>query len=137
MKLRYRAALLYRRVAGQWQFQQVLRSNVREYDGYNFPSLFAMKGNLAAVELDGNTQAYRLDANGWQPAGAAGASSPKTSKSTASASCISTGDCDYGAADVSSPMDRGGWTPSAVSRDSIEAATTNSGAGRWTSTATA
>jgi hypothetical protein len=37
-EIMHRAALLYRRVAGSWQFQQVLRTNVRDNDGYNFPS---------------------------------------------------------------------------------------------------
>ena len=30
---RYRSALLYHRVDGRWQFQQVLRTNVRDNDG--------------------------------------------------------------------------------------------------------
>jgi len=70
--LMHRAALLYRRVAGQWQFQQVLRSTVRGYDSYTYPSLFAMKGDVAVIELDGTTYAYRLGPNGWESQSAIG-----------------------------------------------------------------
>jgi hypothetical protein len=70
--LRRRYALLYRRVAGQWQYQQLLKNTLREYNGYNFPSRFAMNGNLAVAELDGDSQTYRLGATGWQPAGPTG-----------------------------------------------------------------
>jgi hypothetical protein len=64
-----RSALLYRRVASQWVFQRVLRQTLREYDSYAFPHSFAMQGNLAVVGLDGSSEAYRLSASGWQPAG--------------------------------------------------------------------
>ncbi len=106
-EIRYRAALLYRRVAGQWQFQQVLQNNVRAYDSYSFPSLFAMRGDLAVVELDGNTQTYRLGTNGWQPAGAAG-SLTEDIKIDGGRFVTSTGDCDWHA-NVFEPNGSGGW----------------------------
>ncbi|HEY6126443.1 MAG TPA: hypothetical protein VIV63_17445, partial [Steroidobacteraceae bacterium] len=68
-EIQTRDALLYRRVAGQWQYQQVLRASQTFNEGYNFPDLLAMNGNLAVLELDGNTQAYRLTGGAWQPAG--------------------------------------------------------------------
>jgi len=68
-QVRVHSALLYRRIADQWVFQRVLRQTQREFDTFTFPHSFAMQGNLAVVELDGSTVAYRLDANGWQPAG--------------------------------------------------------------------
>src|SRR5689334_3208674 len=65
-----RDALLYRRVSGRWQFQQVLRTAGEYfYDGYYYPNHFAMKGDLAVIELIGGTQTYRLGTAGWQPAG--------------------------------------------------------------------
>ena len=58
-------ALLYRRVGGQWIFQQELRHEQHEYDSYTYPMALAMKGDLAAVELNGNLRPYRLTASGW------------------------------------------------------------------------
>ncbi|HEU5134518.1 MAG TPA: hypothetical protein VFU13_05180 [Steroidobacteraceae bacterium] len=107
-EVRHRAALLYRRVAGQWQFQQVLRSSALGYDGYNFPNLFAMKGNLAVVELDGSTQAYRLDATGWQPAGSLGFITEDI-EIDGERIVLSTGDCSYSSVTFE-PNESGGWT---------------------------
>ena len=106
-ELRHRHALLYRRIAGQWQFQQVLRSHVRAWDGYNYPSLFAMKGNLAALELDGEIQAYRLGATGWQPAGQIGFATEDL-EIDGERIVRTLGDCSW-AARVMEPNGTGGW----------------------------
>jgi hypothetical protein len=67
-----RAALLYRKVAGQWQFERILDETARAYDSYIFPNDFAFEGNLAIVELDGRTRAWRLTPQGWQSSPAIG-----------------------------------------------------------------
>jgi len=105
-----RDALLYRRVAGRWQYQQVLRSSLRENDGYNFPDLLAMNGALAVLELDGNTQAYRLDATGWQPVGPRRAITEDI-EIDGERIVLSTGDCSWDAYALD-PDGNGGWTSS-------------------------
>jgi hypothetical protein len=107
-ELRYRAALLYRRAGGQWQFQRVLQSNVRAWDSYSFPSEFAMKGGLAVVELDGTTQPYRLGTNGWQPAGQV-AGITEDIEISGDRILKSTGECSWSAT-VSEPDGAGSWT---------------------------
>jgi hypothetical protein len=102
-----RDALLYRRVAGQWQYQQVLRASLREWEGYNFPDLLAMKGNLAVLELDGDIQAYRLDATGWQPAGSLGAITEEIETDGVRV-VTTTGDCGWHAR-VRESDGAGGW----------------------------
>lgn len=112
-EIRHRHALLYRRIAGQWQFQQVLRSHVRAFDGYNYPSLFAMKGNLAALELDGEIQAYRLGATGWQPAGQIGFATEDL-EIDGERIVRTLGDCSW-AARVMEPDGTGGWIGTGLS----------------------
>src|SRR3982751_69830 len=52
-EIRHRDALLYRRVGGSWQFQRILQTSARGNEGYDYPSVLAMKGDLAVTELDG------------------------------------------------------------------------------------
>lgn len=42
-------ALLYRKINGQWVFQQVLQHLAHEYDSYSYPVEFAMRGDLAVA----------------------------------------------------------------------------------------
>src|SRR5690349_2393688 len=106
-EIMHRAALLYRRVAGSWQFQQVLHTTARSYDSYTYPSVFAMKGNLAVVELDGDTKTYRLGPAGWQP-------TPRTASLTEDIEVSgdriveSNGNCSRSAT-VSAPEAAGTW----------------------------
>jgi hypothetical protein len=102
-----RSALLYRRVGGTWSFQQVLRQTRREYDSYNYPHSFAMKGNLAAVGLDGITEAYLLGASGWQPAGQITGPTEDT-EIDGERIVFSYGDCQWSAG-VVEPDGTGGW----------------------------
>jgi hypothetical protein len=102
-----RSALLYRRVGGTWTFQQVLRQTRRVYDSYNYPHSFAMKGNLAAVGLDGTTDAYRLGASGWQPAGRITGPTEDT-EIDGERIVFSYGDCQWNAG-VVEPDGTGGW----------------------------
>lgn len=108
-----RDALLYRRVSGRWQYQQVLRASLTEQIGYNFPDLLAMNGNLAATELDGNVQAHRLGTAGWEPAGQLGYNTEDI-EIDGERVVITTGDC-YWAARVLDPNGTGGWTSSGMS----------------------
>jgi len=103
----HRSALLYRRVDGRWQFQQVLHTSVRDNDGYYYPSKFAMRGDLAVVELDGNTQAFRLGASGWQPAGQVGHTTEDI-EIAGEKVILSTGDCNWSAY-AAEPNGAGGW----------------------------
>jgi hypothetical protein len=103
----HRAALLYRRVNGRWQFEQVLKRTARGNDSYYYPSHFAMHGNLAVVELDGNTQVYQLDAAGWQ-AGSIIAGPTEDIEIDGSRIAYSTGDCSWHAR-VGDPDGAGGW----------------------------
>jgi hypothetical protein len=107
-----RSALLYRRVATQWVFQQVLRQTRREYDSYNFPHSFAMKGDLAAVGLDGTSEAYRLGASGWQPAGQVAGSTVDT-EIDGERIVRSYGDCRWNAFALE-PDGSGGWIGAAL-----------------------
>lgn len=66
------SALLYRRVNGQWVFERELAHNQHYYDSYSYPVEFAMKGNLAAVEIADGVRGYQLDAAGWVPSGLLG-----------------------------------------------------------------
>lgn len=102
-----RSALLYRRIGGTWTFQQVLRQTRREYDSYNYPHSFAMKGNLAAVGLDGITEAYRLGESGWQPAGQITGPTEDT-EIDGDRIVHSYGDCQWSAR-VVEPNGTGGW----------------------------
>jgi hypothetical protein len=109
-----RDALLYRRVAGRWQFQQVLRSSGEYfYDGYSYPSQFAMKGDLAVVELIGGTQVYRLGTAGWQPAGDLRRVTEDI-EIDGERIALSTGDCSWSAA-AFEPDGAGGWTRAGMS----------------------
>jgi hypothetical protein len=60
-------ALLYRRVNGNWVFQQVLAQGSRSDDDWSyFPVIIGMKGNLASVtlgEMPGSI--YRFDGANW------------------------------------------------------------------------
>ena len=105
-------ALLYRRVSGRWQFQQVLRDKLTYYDGYVYPNVLAMNGNLAVTELAGNVQAHRLDATGWQPAGQVGFASEDI-ETDGERIVLTTGDCQW-AANVYEPNGTGGWTRSGM-----------------------
>lgn len=105
-----RDALLYRRVAGQWQYQQVLRASSTPTEGYYYPDVLAMKGNLAALQLFGIIEAYRLGSNGWQPAGQLG---PYTEDIEIDGErvVLSTGDCSWSAF-VQESAGTSGWTSS-------------------------
>jgi hypothetical protein len=110
---RYRDALLYRRIAGRWQYQGVLRASARDNDGYNYPSLFAMKGDLAAVELDGRTTFHRLQDSTWQPAGER--LYPTEDLEIDGGRIVATsGDCSWNAG-VYEPDGSGGWKTSGLS----------------------
>jgi hypothetical protein len=65
-------ALLYRRVNGQWTFVREQRYVLHEADSYIYPSLVAMRGDLAAIELSGNTHAFRLVGGEWIDEGSIG-----------------------------------------------------------------
>jgi len=104
----HRSALLYRRVDGRWQFQQVLQTSVRNNDGYYYPSKFAMQGDLAVVELDGTTQSFRRGASGWQPAGQVGYQTEDIEIAGQNV-ILSTGDCSWSAY-AAEPNGAGGWT---------------------------
>ena len=110
--IRVRDALLYRRIAGVWQYQRVLRGSARPWSGYYHPSLFAMNGNVAAVELDGVVEAYRLGATGWQPAGQLGYNTEDI-EIDGERIVLSTGDCSWNA-NAFEPNATGGWTRSGM-----------------------
>jgi len=112
-EIMHRAALLYRRVAGSWQFQQVLHTTARSYDSYTYPSVFAMKGNLAVVELDGDTKTYRLGTAGWQPI-ARTASLTEDIEISGDRIVESNGNCSWNAT-VSEPDASGTWIRTGLS----------------------
>jgi len=108
-----RDALLYRRVTGQWQFQQVLRISVTPFfDEYYYPDVLAMKGDLAVIELSGSSQAYRRGATGWQPAEQIRRVTEYI-KIAGERIVIGTGDCSWSAS-VLEPDGAGGWTSSGL-----------------------
>jgi hypothetical protein len=106
-EIMHRAALLYRRVNGSWQFQRILQTSARGYDSYTYPSVFAMKGDLAIAELDGATSTYRLGSSGWQL-------TPRTASLTEDIEISgnriveSHGECSWNAT-VSEPDAAGNW----------------------------
>jgi hypothetical protein len=67
-----------------------------------------MKGDLAVVELDGDTRAFRLGATGWQPAGQVG-SVTEDIETDGQKVILSTGECAW-AAWAAEPDGNGGWT---------------------------
>ena len=126
-ELRHRHALLYRRVAGQWQFQQVLRSHVRAWDSYNYPDLSRDERQSRGCS---SSTATSRPIGSAPPAGSPPGKSalqPKTSKSTASASCSPLAT----AAGPPVPWNRMGQAAGSAPacRDSRAAATTKTGAG--------
>jgi hypothetical protein len=111
-----RDALLYRRVAGQWQYQQVLRGSLTGQEGYNFPDLLAMKGDLAVTELDGSPQVHRLGTLGWEPAGQIG-NITEDIEIDGERIVLTTGDCSWDAR-VLTPNGTGGWSGAYLSGQS-------------------
>jgi hypothetical protein len=57
--------LLYRRVNGQWTFQNELIHRSHEYDSYVYPVELEMNGNFAAVGMVGSTYEYHLANGTW------------------------------------------------------------------------
>lgn len=111
--LQRRDALLYRRIAGQWQYRGVLRGSLRQWEGYNFPDLLAMNGDLAVLELDGDGQVYRLGASGWQSAGPLPGITEDI-EIDGGRVLRTTGDCSWSGR-VSEPDGSGGWIGSGLS----------------------
>jgi hypothetical protein len=62
-------ALLYRRVNGQWVFQRELWHVSHPYDSYYYPVAYAMRGDYAAVELEGRTHMFHFDGSDWSDTG--------------------------------------------------------------------
>lgn len=62
-------ALLYRRVSGQWVFQRELWHVTHPNDSYYYPVAIAMRGDYAAVELEGKTHMFHFDGTDWSDTG--------------------------------------------------------------------
>jgi hypothetical protein len=63
--LQRRDALLYRRIAGQWQYQGILRGSLRPWEGYNFPDLLRLEvvGNQLRGYVNGNLMLQATDSS--------------------------------------------------------------------------
>ncbi len=80
--------------------------------GYYFPDVFAMKGDLAVIELFGYTQAYRRGATGWQPAEQIRRVTEYI-EIAGERIVLGSGDCSWSAS-VFDPDGAGGWTTSGL-----------------------
>jgi hypothetical protein len=106
-----RAAFLYRRVQGSWQYQGVLDQSSREYDSYYYPNAFDFDGDLAVVELDGAARAWRLTDSGWQPGPLVGGPTVDL-ELDGEAMVYGTGDCNWDG--VALDPAAGTWVPTAL-----------------------
>jgi hypothetical protein len=105
------AAMLFRRVSGQWQYQGILEQQVR-FPGEDESRAFAVQDDLAILHMGRLSKAWRNVGGTWQDTGAAPSTLPSQSmdiEMDGENFVSSTGDCSWDARAHDSNS-AGGWT---------------------------
>lgn len=90
-----RTVFLYRRAGAQWQFQGLLDQTARESGSYWYPSEFALEGDFAVIELDGQIKRWRLVNGAWQDQGTVSAPVSEDLELDGESFITTTGDCSW------------------------------------------